>query len=176
MGLILGLATAGAAQAAETFGGTATVKTPTQSASRPITVHVERFLTEAERDKVVSVVKTNDTPATVQALAAMPDVGYIELGNQRTPVKYAYFRSTGAGRMVTVVTAKPILHLGGNLPNAKPKEGFDLGLALLILDANDTGTGELAPAVKLKVNDSGAIETQDYGSEVVRINGITKKQ
>jgi hypothetical protein len=176
IGVAFGLATAGAAPAAETFTGTASVKTTTASATRPITIHVERFLTDAERDKVASVVKTNDNAAVVKLLAGMPDVGYIELGEQKTPIKYAYARSTGAGRMVTVATAVPVLHLGGNEPSAKPKAGYDMALALLVLDANDKGTGEFAPAVKVKVNENGALVTEDYGSDVIRIADASKKQ
>jgi len=156
------------------FTATATVKSPTASASAPVTIRIERFTTDAEREKLVGPVKANDPAATRTQLAAMDDIGYIQLGDRRTPLKYAYARATGAGRIVTVVTAQPILHLGGNAPNAKPKKGFDLGLALLVLDASDKGDGELAPAVTLKVNESGAIVTNDYGSEAVRLVGITK--
>lgn len=174
IGVVAVSASLAAQPAGETFSGTASVKSPAATASSPVTIKIDRFLTEAERDKIVSVVKANDHAATRKALAAMPDIGYIDVAKTRTPIKYAYFRSTGAGRMVTVVTAQPVLHLGGNLPNAKPKEGYDLALALMILDGSDKGDGEFAPAVKLKVDENGAIVTDDYGSEVVRLVGMSK--
>ncbi len=175
IGVVFGLTTAGAAQAAETFSGTASVKTATASASRPITIQVDRFLTDAERDDVASVVKTNDNAAVVKLLSGMPDIGYIQVGERKTPIKYAYSRSTGAGRMVTVATAVPVLHLGGSEPDAKPKAGYDMAFALLVLDANDKGSGEFGPAVKLKVNENGALVTEDYGTDVVRITDAAKK-
>jgi hypothetical protein len=168
-------ASALAAQAPETFTATATVKTAAGGGgSAPVTITINRFTSDAERDKLVGPVKANDAVATRKALTAMEDIGFIQVGQRKTPIKYAYARSTGGGRMVTVVTAQPILHLGGSTPTATPKEGYDLALALLILDARNTGDGELAPAVKIKVNESGAVVTDDYGTEVVRLVGIAK--
>ena len=162
--------------AQETFTATASVKSPKASASAPVTISVDRFVSDADRDRIMAVIKKNDGAATRAALAALPDIGYIELAQKKTPVKYAYARSTGGGRLITVVTAQPILYLGGAAPDAKPKEGFDLALALLILDGADKGDGELAPAVKVKMNDAGAIVTDEYGSEVVRLTGISKSK
>jgi hypothetical protein len=159
--------------AGETFTATATVSAPAKKASVPITIHVDRYLSDADRDKVLDVVKKNDNAATTKALAALPDIGYVTLGEKRTPLKYAYARPTGGGRLVTVVTAQPIFFVGGSEKNAKPKEGFTLGLALLVLNGQDTGDGELAPAVKVKVKD-GSVVTDEYGSEVVRLVKIAK--
>jgi len=161
---------------AQTFKATATVKSPGKSASVPVTVHIDHFISDADRDKVVAAVKGQKAGEPHKTLAALPDLGYIALGETRTPLKYAYARSTGAGRLITVVTAKAIYYIGGRDPDAKPKEGYDMALALLVLDGNDTGDGEFAPAVKLKLDANGAIVTQDYGSEVVRLEKIAKAQ
>jgi hypothetical protein len=158
----------------ETFTATATVKSPTAAASAAVTITIDRYVSDAERQKLMAVVKRNDPAATREALAAMDDIGFIGLGARRTPIKFAYVRPMGGGRLITVVTAQPVLYLGGNIPDAKPKEGFDLALALLVLDARDTGDGEFAPAAKVKVDESGAIVTDEYGSEVVRLTGISK--
>lgn len=160
--------------AGETFTATATVKSPSASASSQVTIHIDRFMSDQARDKVVAVARKNDIAATRAALASMEDLGYIELGKRRTPIKYAYARPTGGGRLVTVVTAEPILFLGAGLPDAKPKEGFDLALALLVLNAQNTGDGELAPATRIKSSDTGGVVTDQYGAEVVRLTGVSK--
>ena len=97
-------------------------------------------------------------------LKTMADVGHIEIGGSRSPLKYAYERPAGAGRLITVITAAPIAYLGADLPGAKPKAGFDLALALLDLSGSGSGTGELAPAAKVRLTDAGAIQTEDYGA------------
>lgn len=156
-----------------TFKATASVNAPGKKASVPVTIHIDKFISDADRDKVVAVVKANDHAGTTKTLAALPDLGYIALGEKRTPIKYAYARPTGDGRIVTVVTAQPMYFLGGAEKNAKPKAGYDLALALLVLNGQDTGDGEFAPAVKIKV-DNGAVVTEDYGSDKVRLVKVTK--
>jgi hypothetical protein len=150
------------------------VKGPSGNASKEITIHVDRLVTDADRDKLMAVVKTNDAAAIAKALEGMPDVGYIAVGDVRTPVKYAFARSTGAGRLVTVATAKPVAFVGASAPNAKAKEGHELALALLVLDGSDKGDGEISPAARVKVDATGAIVTSDYSHEVVRLTGISK--
>jgi hypothetical protein len=174
LGVVVAAAGLSAQPAGVTFKGTATVKSPAKSASVPITIRIDRFLSDADREKVVALVKKNDGSATQKLLHDMPDIGYISLGEKRTPIKYAYSRSTGDGRLVTVVTAQPILFLGGGAPDAKPKAGFNLALALLVLNAQDKGDGEIALAVKLKTDNAGAIVTDEYGTEVVRLAQIAK--
>ena len=159
----------------ETFTARAVVKSATAGASAPVTIQIDRFVSDGDRTRIMDVLKRNDATATRDAFAKLDDIGFVELGSRRTPIKYAYVRPTGDGRTITVVTARPILFLGGSLPDAKPKEGYDLALALLVLDAKDTGQGELAPAAKVKMNGEGAIVTDEYGSEVVRLTAVAKK-
>jgi hypothetical protein len=175
--VIVAMTTAQPAQAQPvTFTATASVKGPQGSASAPVTITIVRFTSAAERDRLVPLVKANDRAATRKALAAAEDIGTIQVRDRRIPIKYAYARATGGGRMITVLTAEPILHLGGDAPGAKPKAGYDLALALLVLDAADSGTGELAPAVTLMVNEAGSIVTHDYGTEVVRLVDVKKSR
>jgi hypothetical protein len=174
IGILMAGLDGAARPAAETFTATASVKSAAAAASAKVTIRIDKFVSDADRDKLLSSVKAHDTGATQKILAAMPDIGYIQLGTRRTPLKYAYATPSGHGRLITVITAKPIVHLGGSLPDAKPKAGYNLGLALLVLDETDKGDGELAPAAKVKTNEAGAIVTDDYGSEVVRLTGITK--
>ena len=72
---------------------------------------IDRFVTDTERDEVAAIVKSHQPGATLKALNGKPDIGYIQLGEKRTPIKYAYARSTGDGRLITVVTAQPVFFL-----------------------------------------------------------------
>ena len=160
--------------AGETFTAMASAKSEAASATAPVKIAIERFATEAERASVMSAVKSGGTPAVRQVLTKMGNAGTIEVGQRSTPIKYAFARSTGAGRIITVVTAEPILHLGAGLPNAKPRAGYDVAVALLVLDANDAGHGELAPAAKVKTNESGAVVIDDYGAAKVWLKDVAK--
>ena len=157
-----------------TFSATASVKSPTKSGSRPVVIKIDRFVSDPDRDALFAIVKERRPGEALRALTAMADIGFIQVGEQKTPIKYAYARPTGDGRLITILTAQPIAHLGGSDPGAKPKEGFDLALALLVLDGRDSGEGELTPAAKIKMDANGAIVTEDYGSEVVRLVKVVK--
>ena len=85
-------------------------------------------------------------------------------------------RPTDGGRLITVVAPTPILHVGAGVPDAQPKAGFDLALAALDVKTAGAGSGELAPAATVKVNDAGALQTQDYGAETIRLTNIQVKK
>jgi len=164
------------AQGAETFTATASVKGPQGLVTAPVTVVVNRLLTDAERQTVVAALKSNGTAGVRDTLAKMPAIGYIEVGGQKDDIQYAYARSTGDGRLVTVVSGKPILHMGSKLPGAKPKTGYDLAFALLIVPGSGKGSGELGPAVKVKMGPQGEVVTEDYASEVVTLSDVEKQK
>jgi len=158
----------------ETFSAKASVKSPAGTAAVPVTIRIDRFVSDADRDRILAVVKGNDPAATQRALESAADIGYIEVATRRTPIKYAYARATGEGRLLTVVTARPVAFVGGAAPDAKPKAGFELALALLILDGQGRGDGEIAPAARVKTDTSGALVTDDYAHETVRLTGIAR--
>jgi hypothetical protein len=157
----------------KTFKATASVKTAGGAQlTAPVTVVVTRMTADAERASVADALKKGGTAAVVESLKAMPDAGYIEVGQRRTTLKYAYARPMGGGRLVTVVAPTPIVHLGEGLPDAKPKAGFDLALAILEIKDSGPGTGELAPAATVKFSETHGIQTQDYGAETVLLKDV----
>lgn len=173
----LSVAALAAAQShGETFTATAAVKSPDAAASAEIKFQVDRYLADADRQRILDLAKANDTAALRSALTKMDDIGYIEIANRRTPIKYAYVTPSGAGRLVTLITAQPLFFLGGAAPDAKSRTGYDLGLALLMLDAHDIGSGELVPAAQVGVNESGAIVTKDYGGETIRLTDVARSK
>jgi len=97
------------------------------------------------------------------------------VGTATAAIKYAYARRTGGGRLITAVTDTAIVHIGAGAPDAPPKAGFDLGLVLLDLPASGSGSGELVPAAKIRVDQQGAIVTDDYSDVVVRLSDVVAR-
>ena len=180
MGVILGWppAASSAQEASQAFTATAALKTPSgAAATAPVTIVITRLTTDKEREAVVQALKQGGTAGAVTALKAMGDAGYIEVGDRRTPVKYAYARPLTGGRLITVIAPAPIVHVGAGIPDAKPKAGFDLALAVLeVKDGAGGGSGELVPAATVKVNATGGIEALDYGAEGVRLTNVQAKK
>jgi len=160
----------------EAFTATASVKSDALTGTAPVSIVIKHWATDAERANVMKALKSGGTPALTAALAKMRDSGTLGLAKAHAAIKYAYATSTGSGRLVTVVTAKPLYHLGGGLPDAKPKAGYDVAVALLVLEADGTGHGELSPAAKVKIDDSGAISVDDYGDAHIWLKGIAPKK
>jgi len=174
---LLALCAVAPAQAqTETFTAVATAKGATIGAGiANMTLTVNRLATDAERDALLAAVKEGGTAAARKLLQGKANAGTLQLGSRPATIKYAYARSTGGGRLLTLITADPIVLLGAGLPDAKPATGYDLGLVLLELSASGPGTGEVVPAAKVKADAQGAIVTEDYSGETVRLSQVLKK-
>jgi hypothetical protein len=171
----ISIPTAAPAQSgAEVFTATASMTAEGGAKTAPVKITIDRFATEAERAPVVNALRAGGNAAVKAALDKMPGLGTFEVAGHKFPIRYAYPRATSAGRVVTVVMAEPIKHLGADLPAAKPKAGYDLAVALLVLDASDTGVGEFAPAAQIKVNEAGAVVLSDYGADKVWLKSVAK--
>jgi len=141
-----------------------------------LTVTASHFATDAERDALLAAVKQGGTAAARTLLRTKPDAGKLQLGSRPAgTIKYVYARNTAGGRLLTIITAEPVVLLGSGLPDAKPGAGYDLGLVLLDLPASGQGKGEMVPAAKVKIDAQGAIVTEDYSGETVQLTQVTKK-
>jgi hypothetical protein len=165
-----------ATQAPETIAAEARVKSAGGvSATAPVTVTLKRYSSDADRDALMAALKKGGSADARQWLQKQGDFGTVQVGARQTPIKYAYARSSGGGRLITVVTADPIVFIGAGLPETKPKTGFDLGLVMLETAASGPGRGELVPATKIRLNADGAIVTEDYSGEVVTLANVVKR-
>jgi hypothetical protein len=162
-------------QASETITATATVKTAGGvTTTAPVSVIIDKYSTDSERDEVLAALKKGGTDAVRAVLLPRPPIGSVKVGTSVTTIKYAYERVTPEGRVITAVTSSAIAYVGAAAPGAKPKSGFYLGLVLLDI-AKGTGHGELNPAAKLRLDDKGAIVTDGYSDEVVRLTDVKGK-
>jgi len=172
--LVLGSAALLAQATPETFSATATVKRAGVSASAPFSVTITRYGTDAERDAVVAAVRAGGSAAVHRALVATKDAGFIQLGERRTAIKFAGQRPMPSGRLLTIVTAEPILFIGAGLPESAPRAGYEVAVAMLEIDGVKV-SGELVPAAKIGVDPNGAFLIDDYGATVVWLSGAASK-
>jgi hypothetical protein len=166
--------TLSAQSATETFTATAAVRSGSSSASAPVVVGITRYSSAEERAMVTTAVREGGATALRKALAPLADAGFIQLGERRTPIKYAGVRPTGSGRLITVVTAEPMLFLGAGIPSAKPVAGFDVAVAMFEVMDGGGGTGDLSPAARVTIDQHGALVIEDYGATVIWLNGLTR--
>jgi hypothetical protein len=171
---------AGAAAAAlaqsETYSATGSIKTAGgAAATTPVTIVVERKMPQAEADKFLAAFKSGGAAALRKALVGVPPTGSIRVaGGAPTATRLTLERTTGAGRLLTIVADTPILHLGAGTANAKPKDGYDFAIVDLEVNAAGAGAGTFVPAAKVTVKD-GVFVVEDYSGEVVKLSGVTRK-
>ncbi len=162
--------------AAEVYTATAAVKTAGgASASAPVTISIDRKMSPREAETLTAAFKSGGAAALRKALVGVAPTGSVKLGGaSATPTRLTIERASGKGRLLTMVTDQPVLFVGGGMPDAKPKEGYDFAVIDIEVDGSGNGAGTLAPAAKIKLNQD-AFVVEDYGGvEVVRLTAVKK--
>lgn len=166
--------------APEVYNATAALKTAAGvSITAPVVISISGWTTDGDREKAVAALKAGGTTALRKQLAAVPDAGFIQVGQVKTPLRFARTLPVGDGKLVTLATAQPVFHIGGGAPDAKPadKAGYDVAVVIFQVDATGKGdVGDFSPAAKVKFDERGALVVEDYAAEAVRLTGIAKKK
>jgi hypothetical protein len=182
-GRISGLALAVALTAAvparaqsETYSATASIKTAGgAAATAPVTIVVDRKMSQAETDKFLAAFKSGGAAALRKALTGVAPTGTVRVaGGSPTPTRLTLERPTDKGRLLTIVADQPILQLGAGVAGAKPKEGYDFAIIDLEVDAAGAGSGTFAPAAKVTVK-QGVFVVEDYSGEIIKLSGVSRK-
>ena len=162
--------------ATEVFTATAAVKgAGGGSASAPVTITVDRKMSQREADSLVAAFKAGGAAALKKGLGGTPSTGTIRIGGgAATPTRFTIERITDDGRLLTILTDQPLLFVGAGVAGAKPKEGYDFAVIDIEVDAKGSGSGTIAPAAKIRMNQGGAFVVEDYGAEVVRLTAVKK--
>jgi hypothetical protein len=173
--LLVMTATANGQATAETFSATATVQgAGGASATAPVTITIDRKMAQPEADKIAAAFRTGGEAALRQALVGVAPTGTIRIGGgEVTPTRVTIERTTDSGRLMTILVDKPLLFLGAGVPGAQPRAGYTFAVIDLEVAANGTGTGNIAPAAKITMNQN-AFVVQDYGAEAVRLTAVKK--
>ena len=162
-------------EASERFTATAAASTATGAASTPLTIVIDKFSTDRERASLIKAVKEGSTSAR-DLLAKRPTVGSVQIGTRSTPIKYAYALSTDGHRQITVVTGSPIVLDSAGRATPATEPGFDLGLVLLDVPSSGSGTGDMVPATKIRVEQDNAIVTEHASPDLVKLSNVTARK
>jgi hypothetical protein len=161
--------------AAEVFTATASVKgAGGGSASAPVTMTIDRKMSQSEAGKLTAAFKAGGEAALRKALVGIAPTGSVKLGaGNPTSTRFTVERPTSNGRLITILTDQPLAFVGAGVPGAKPKEGYNIAVIDIEVDAKGSGTGSLAPAAKIKMN-GDAFVVDDYGTEAVQLTAVRK--
>jgi hypothetical protein len=161
--------------AAEEFTATAAVKGASgAAASAPVTITIDRKMSQREAETLTAAFKAGGAAALRKALVGVAPTGSVRIGGgPATRTRITIERPTGTGRLLTIVTDQPLAFVGAAAPGAKPKEGYDFAVIDVEVDAKGNGSGNVAPAAKIKMNQD-AFVVEDYGVEAVKLTAVKK--
>ena len=170
LSVLVMLACAGTVQGAETLNAVATVKTAGgTTATTPVSITIDRVTPDREAETLVAAFKTGGPEALRKALKGLPATGSLRVGGGApTPTRMTIERRTDKGRLITILTDKPIFFVGAGKPGAEKKSGYDFAVLDLEIETGGGGSGTLAPAARITVK-QGAFVVEDYGEDIVRL-------
>jgi hypothetical protein len=125
-------------------------------------------------DKLESELKNGGSAAFVQALKGSPIAGGFEVGGRTVSIRYAKEVTSDKGRTITLVLDTPVYFIGGGVPGAKPREGFDVAVVQLQMDPAGVGEGKMAVAAKVKPGPD-APEVEAYEGEPLKLVSVMRK-
>ena len=106
----------------EVYNATAALKTVAgASVTAPVVISISRWTTDAEREKVVGALKAGGTSALQKEIASMPDAGFLQVGEVKTPIHFARTLPVGGGKVVTWQPRSPSSTSGRACPMRSPR-------------------------------------------------------
>jgi hypothetical protein len=162
--------------APESFTANANVASGTGAAAAIITIQIDRYSPEADRNAVAQALKDGGYPAFLTALRKAPAVGTLTMAGQTFDIRWAREQPATNGRTIVLITDKPVYFVGGGSVNAKPREGYDVALVEFSMDDAGLGfKGTMAAAARVKPGGDAGVQIDDYAEKPIELRTISRK-
>lgn len=146
------------------------------AAAAVITVEVSRYTPEPERVAVEKALKSGGYPAFLAALRRAPAVGAVKFGEKAWTIRWARESKDEKGaRTLTYVTDSPIFFVGGGAVDAKPRQGYEVGLIQFKVDPVGLGSGTMAAAARVRPDGQGGVEIDDYADKPIILKSVVRQ-
>ena len=159
---------------AEDISATVIANNELGSGMGTVQIRINRWSTDADRTRLITVLRESGSQALLKELQKMPSVGTI-----RTPTSvgydlhYARQTPVGDGRRVVIATDRPIGFAEAN--DQGRTLDYPFTLIQMQLDSQGKGTGTMSYATKIVANDD-MIELEDLTSAPFRLTTIEAKR
>lgn len=166
-----------AATAPEVFTGTAQAKNATGAVSGTLEARVSRYTPEFDRGAVETALRLGGYPRFLTALRKAPQVGELIVGgSQPYAIRYAREKVDAGARTIILVTDMPVYFIGGGRGQpTKPREGFEVAVIQIQIDATGKGSGTMAGAARVRPDGDGGVLLDDYAEQPIALTGVTRK-
>ena len=139
-----------------------------------VQIHINRWSTDADRARLVTVLRESGSEALLRELQKMPSVGTIRTPNSvGYDLHYARQSAVGDGRRIVIATDRPIQYWEAT--NQPRTIDYPFTVLQMQLDSTGKGTGTMSYATKIVANDN-IIEIEDFASSPFRLTNIEAKK
>jgi hypothetical protein len=160
--------------APEVFNARATVGSAQGRGDAYVKISVDTYSTDKDVQAMEQALKDGGSAGFVQALRKAPVVGRFEVGDKTFTIRWARQKATAKGRTISFVVDAPVYFVGGGLPGAKARDGFDVAVIQLVMDSSGLGEGRLAAAAKVKPGGDTGVEIEAYDAEPVTLRSVMR--
>lgn len=158
----------------ESFNARATVGSSQGQGEAYVTIRVDKYSDEKDVQAMEKALHEGGSAAFVAALRTAPVVGHFEMGDKKFSIRWARQKATATGRVISFVVDSPVYFVGGGLPGAKSREGFDVAVVQLVMDSSGLGEGKMAAAAKVKPGGDTGVEIDAYDAEPVTLRSVMR--
>lgn len=151
------------------------VSTVGRNGATPVDITINRWTSDPERDRLVTMFKEKGSKALLEELQKMKPVGTISTpGSVGYDLRYArQLPGADGGRRIVLATDRPISFWEAS--NQPRSVDYPFLLIELRLNKNSEGEGKLSLAAKLSLNDN-VLVIEDYANQPVMLNEIKEKK
>ena len=139
-----------------------------------VQIHITRWSTDADRKRLLTVLRESGPQKLLKELQKMPRVGTIRTPNSvGYDLHFALQTAVGDGRRIVISTDRPIDHWEAT--DHTRTLDYPFTIIQMQLDQNGKGTGTMSYATKVEANDD-VILIEDYASTPFRLTNIEAKK
>jgi hypothetical protein len=144
------------------------------AAASVVDVTINRWSTDAERDRLLTVFREKGQDGLLSALQKLPVVGYINTpGSLRYDLHFARQRPEAeGGRMIFLMTDRYIT--AWEARNQPRSIDYPFTLIQLKVDKDGNGVGKASIATKITETKDGTIELENFSNVPVMLNEVKK--
>jgi hypothetical protein len=161
--------------APEAFRARARVATSAAGGDVNLLIQIDKYTPERDRQAMRKALESGGPAAFLDALRKAPSAGHLEMGTERFTIRLAHEAPAGAKRAITLVIDRPVYFVGGGLPEAKPRAGYDLAVVQLTVESFGMGEGRMAAAARVKPGGPAGVEIDDYATEPVKLLSVVRQ-
>jgi hypothetical protein len=143
--------------------------------SASVDITIDRWTTDAERDKLVDVVKEKGAEGLLEAIRDMDEIGRIQSGGSLGyPLRFAReVPLSGGGRRIIIGTDRRMSFL--EVREQPRTVDYPFMVIDIRLKADGKGEGKLMPLAKITTDRDHIVEIENYASEPVRLTSVESR-